>query len=88
MPYHLLWYDAGCDAGFWGLGLHAAVGMPAAKLDWYRFGGWHHTNDHGWLFKSLRSPGPALLTEFTGRLVISDARFIAFSKKYYLRWCT
>jgi hypothetical protein len=28
--------------------------MPAAKLDEYPLGGWHHTNDHGWLFK--RSP--------------------------------
>ena len=28
--------------------------MPAAKLDQYPFGGWYHTNDHGWLFK--RSP--------------------------------
>ena len=28
--------------------------MSAAKLDRYPFGGWHHTNDHGWLFK--RSP--------------------------------
>ena len=25
-----------------------------AGLKWYPFGGWHHTNDHGWLFK--RSP--------------------------------
>ena len=28
--------------------------MSAAKLDKYPFGGWHHTNDHGGLFK--RSP--------------------------------
>ena len=28
--------------------------MSAAKLDECPFGGWHHTNDHGWLFK--RSP--------------------------------
>ena len=29
--------------------------MSAAKLDWYPFGGWHRTNDHGWHFKMSTS---------------------------------
>ena len=47
--------------------------MPAAKLDQHPFGGWHHTNDHGWLFKRsprfadgiYREAGSFLRTPFT-----------------------
>ncbi len=49
--------------------------MPAAKLGWCPFGGWHHTNDHGWLFKRsprftdgiYREAGLFLRTPFTRR---------------------
>ena len=50
---------------------HAFPHKPAAK---YPFGGWHHANDHGWLFKRLsprfidgiyREAGSFLTTPFT-----------------------